>query len=132
MVIISDDNPVAHDPKQGGAAKALRKALAAWRKAGVTLVVATPWETRRRDKSDFADLILAHGPDVVRQRIQAALQPGRAVVERVPLAEAERQVTAASDAFYAKVDRLSYAEPARHRGADTLQPRRHLRGEDQG
>ncbi len=107
VVAISDDNPVAHDAKQGGAAKALGKAVAAWRKAGVDLVVATPWEARRRDKSDMADVILAHGPDAVRARVQAALEPGRAVVERLPLADAERAVAEAVGAFSSKVDRIS-------------------------
>jgi len=109
VVAISDDNPVAHDAKQGGAAKALGRAVAAWRKAGVDLVVATPWEARRRDKSDMADVILAHGPDAVRARVQAALEPGRAVVERLPLADAERVVAQAVGAFFGRVDRLSAA-----------------------
>jgi putative DNA primase/helicase len=109
VVAISDDNPVAHDAKQGGAAKALSKAMGAWRKAGVDLVVATPWEARRRDKSDMADVILAHGPDAVRARVQAALEPGRAVVERLSLADAERVVAQAVGAFFARVDRLSAA-----------------------
>jgi len=107
VVAISDDNPLARDAKQGGAAKALNRAIAAWRKADVDLVVATPWQARRRDKSDFADLILADGPDVVRQRIQAALEPGRVAVERLPLADAERAVAEAAGAFFDKVDRIS-------------------------
>ena len=109
VAAISDDNPVAHDAKKGGAAKALNKAVAAWRKAGVDLVVVTPWEARRRDKSDMADVILAHGTDAVRSRIQAALEPGRAAVDRVPLADAERAVAAAVGVFFAKVDGLSEA-----------------------
>ncbi len=107
VVAISDDNPPSRDARQGAAARALNKATAAWRQAGVNLVVATPWEARRRDKSDFADLVLAHGPDAVRQRIQAALEPGRTAVERLPLAEAERAVAAGPGAFFTKVDRIS-------------------------
>ncbi len=109
VVAISDDNPRVNDAKQGGAAKALNKATVAWRKAGVDLLVATPWQARRRDKSDFADLILADGPDAVRQRIQAALEPGRVAVERLPLADAERAVAEAVGAFFDKVDQLSVA-----------------------
>jgi putative DNA primase/helicase len=109
VVAISDDNPLARDAKQGGAARALNKAIAAWRKADVDLVVATPWEARRRDKSDMADVILTNGPDAVRKRIQAALEPGRTVVERLPLADAERQVAAPVDVFFVRVDRLSEA-----------------------
>ncbi len=107
IVAISDDNPPARDAKQGAAARALNKATAAWRQAGVDLVVATPWEARRRDKSDMADVILASGVQGVRERIQAALEPACAAVDRVPLAEAERQVAAASGTFFGKVDRIS-------------------------
>lgn len=107
VVAISDDNPLARDAKQGGAARALNKAVVAWRKVGVDLVVATPWKARRRDKSDMADLILVHGPDAVQERIQAALEPGRVAVERLPLAEAERAVAKAVGTFFAKVDRIS-------------------------
>ena len=110
VVVVSDDNPPARDAKQGGAAKALRKALVAWRDAGINLVVATPWEARRQDKSDMADVILASGVEAVRKRIQAALEPGHAVVDRVPLADAEQQVAAAVGAFFARVDGLSEAQ----------------------
>ena len=120
VVVVSDDNPVAHDAKQGGAAKALRKAVTAWRGAGIDLVVATPWEARRRDKSDLADVILAGGVEVVRERIQAALEPACAAVDRVPLADAERQVAAAVGAFFARVDRLSEAQVERDRKARPL------------
>jgi putative DNA primase/helicase len=117
VVAISDDNPLARDAKQGAAARALNKAIAAWRQAGVDLVVATPWEARRRDKSDMADVILAHGPDAVRARIQAALEPGRAVVERLPLVDAERVVAQAVGAFFGRVDRLSAARVERDQKA---------------
>ena len=110
VVAISDDNPLARDAKLGSAARALNKAAAAWRKAGVDLVIATPWKARRRDKSDMADVVLACGPDAVRQRIQVALQPGAATVERLPLADAERAVAEAVGAFFARVDRLSAAQ----------------------
>jgi len=120
VVVVSDDNPVAHDAKQGGAAKALRKAVTAWRGAGIDLVVATPWEARRRDKSDLADVILAGGVEAVRERIQAALEPACAAVDRVPLADAERQVAAAVGAFFARVDRLSEAQVERDRKARPL------------
>jgi len=107
VVAISDDNPPAREARQGAAARALNKAVAAWRQAGVDLVVATPWEARRRDKSDMADVILASGVQGVWERIQAALEPACAAVDRVPLAEAERQVAAAVGAFFARVDQLS-------------------------
>ncbi len=107
VVAISDDNPPARDAKQGAAARALNKATAAWRQAGINLVVATPWEARRRDKSDMADVILANGSTAVCNRIQAALYPRAAAVKRLPLADAERAVAEAVGAFFAKVDRIS-------------------------
>jgi len=107
VVAISDDNPPARDAKQGAAARALNKATVAWRQAGVDLVVATPWEARRRDKSDMADVILANGSAAVCKRIQAALYPRATAVERLPLADAERAVAKAVGAFFDKVDRIS-------------------------
>jgi len=107
VVAISDDNPSRHDAKQGAAARALNKAMAAWRQAGIDLVVATPWEARRRDKSDLADVILANGSAAVCKRIQAALYPRAATVKRLPLADAERAVAEAVGAFFDKVDRIS-------------------------
>ena len=107
VVAIADDNPLARDAKQGGAAKALLKAVSAWRKAGIDLVVATPWAKRRRDKSDMADVILAHGPNAVWERIQAALRPSGAKIDRVPLAEAERAVAASMAVFFAKITETS-------------------------
>ena len=107
IVVVADDNPKSFDPKKGAAARALNKALAAWRQTGVDLVVATPWEARRRDKSDMADVVLAHGPDAVRQRIQAALQPRAVKVQRLPLADAERAVTKAQRPFFDRVNGIS-------------------------
>ncbi len=77
VVVVSDDNPPAHDAKHGAAARSLNKAAAEWRKAGVDLVIATPWEVPRRDTSDMADLIVLHGAGAVRDRITAALRVPR-------------------------------------------------------
>ncbi len=104
VVVISDDNPPTHDARYGQAAKALRKAIQAWRKAGVDLVVATPWKVRRKDRSDFADVILHHGVEAVRRRVQEALQPASVKMERVSLASARRSVAHAVTAFFDRVD----------------------------
>jgi len=77
IVVVSDDNPPAHDAKRGGAARSLGKAVTEWRKAGVDLVVVTPWEVPRHDASDMADLILSRGVEAVRDRIAAALRVPR-------------------------------------------------------
>ena len=70
VLAISDDNPPVNDPKYGRAARSLSQAVAGWRGAGVDLVIATPWETRRYDRSDFADVILAHGVEAVRSYLE--------------------------------------------------------------
>ncbi|MGI4811741.1 MAG: toprim domain-containing protein, partial [Janthinobacterium lividum] len=107
VVIISDDNPAVHDARYGQAAKALRKALQVWRKAGVDLVVATPWQVRRKDRSDFADVILQHGVDAVRRRLEEALQPARAETKRLAVKQAQEAVGAAVGGFFDLVDAVS-------------------------
>lgn len=104
VIIVSDDNPDARDARYGQAAKALRKALQVWRKAGVDLVVATPWLVRRKDRSDFADVILQHGIGAVRGRVEAALQPARVEVHRSSLAAARKLVSDVVGSFFDRVD----------------------------
>lgn len=106
VVVLSDDNPPAYAPGQGAAAKALAKATTAWRKAGIDFVVATPWEKRRRDKSDLADVILLHGPDAVRTRVAVALGTVSPTA-RFTVQEARQAVAAAVAAFFGRVDALS-------------------------
>ena len=109
VVVIADDNPSAHDARYGRAAKALREAERRWRKAGVNLVVATPWRDRRRDKSDMADVILAHGPEAVRARIAWALDAGVSAIHRVPIAAARECLKEETKAFIARA--AASAEP---------------------
>ena len=99
VVVIADDNPSAHDAHHGQAAKALREAERRWRRAGIDLVVATPWRNRRHDKSDMADVILAHGPEAVRARIVWALDAGRSAIRRVPLSVARTRTAQVIQAF---------------------------------
>ena len=68
--------------------KAQRLALGRWHQAGHIVQPVWPWAVRRHDRSDFADLIMAEGPDAVRARIALALDPGGSPVRRVPLAVA--------------------------------------------
>jgi hypothetical protein len=63
-VLLADDDP---------ADLALAKKLAEWLRAGTDIRVATPWQVRRHDKSDFNDLLQIEGIDAVRARIEAAL-----------------------------------------------------------
>ncbi|MFT8246591.1 toprim domain-containing protein [Roseomonas sp. BN140053] len=70
VVACADD-----DPKDAPAAKQLRKAVSRWRSEARDVAVATPWNPRRYDKSDFNDLIRREGPEAVAARIKAALSP---------------------------------------------------------
>ena len=63
------------DKRTTPARKALREAVARWRRAGRHVVEAQPWSLSRGDKSDFNDVLKLHGPDAVRDRIDAALRP---------------------------------------------------------
>jgi putative DNA primase/helicase len=109
VVVLSDDNPPAHVPKHGAAAKALNKALREWRQAGFDLVVATPWPQRRRDKSDMADVMLAEGAGAVAARIAFALGAGRSAVQRVPIRDARDDLKARLQEFTGRA--ASSAEP---------------------
>lgn len=70
LVVCADD-----DPRNAPAAKAVSRAVSAWRKDSWDVAVATPWNPRRFDKSDFNDLLRDKGPLAVRTRIKVALQP---------------------------------------------------------
>jgi putative DNA primase/helicase len=99
VVVIADD-----DPRDTPAAKSLRKAIARWRSKGRSIAVATPWLTRRFDKSDFNDLVRSAGLEAVRARIALALKPqgpppGKAAV---PVATARLHLEAAMRSFFDK------------------------------
>ena len=107
IAVMADDDPPEHDARRGQAARALRKAVQGWQRAGLDVVVVRPWAARRRDKSDMADVILQHGQDAVRARIAAALEPSRTAPRRVPVVEARRRVAAAVGGFFERVDAAS-------------------------
>ncbi|MEJ0020707.1 MAG: toprim domain-containing protein [Acetobacteraceae bacterium] len=72
VIVCADDDLLNHpDPRKLAAARALAKAVQAWRAAGVWLAVATPSVERRQDKSDFNDLLQASGLAAVRARLVA-------------------------------------------------------------
>jgi putative DNA primase/helicase len=55
--------------------QALRRAVSTWERSGRRVVSLWPHETRRHDKSDFADLIAETGPDAVKRRYLTVLAP---------------------------------------------------------
>ena len=75
------------DNRTAPARKALREAVARWRRAGRHVVEAQPWPLSRGDKSDFNDVLKLHGPDAVRDRIDAALR-SQATTQGKPRADA--------------------------------------------
>ena len=97
-VVVARDDDAPHS----AADKALGKLVAAWRTAGVDLVVATPWLARKGDKSDLNDTLQAGGVAAVRARIAAALDPGIRAPRRLPVDEGRRVLGEAVAAFFAE------------------------------
>ena len=85
VVVCRDD-----DPPQSPAFVARRNAVRSWRKAGRTVVEATPWELPRGDKSDFADVLSGTGEAAVLARLDAAIAPLLAAQEERPSVEEAR------------------------------------------
>ena len=95
-VVLCRDDDRQHSP----ADKALIRTLACWRKAGIGVVVASPWPERRWDRSDFNDLIRQSGSSAVRDRIDAALRPGPTPPRRLLAQEGRRLANEAVNAFF--------------------------------
>jgi putative DNA primase/helicase len=70
LMVVADD-----DPRDASSSKQLNKAISRWRSEGRNVAVATPWPTRRYDKSDFNDLARKSGMASVRAKIDLALSP---------------------------------------------------------
>jgi putative DNA primase/helicase len=95
VVICRDD-----DAQQSPADKALSRAIADWRKAGVDLVVATPWPVRRDDRSDFNDVLVRGGIDAVRAQVDAARFPYGDPPSRLSVEAGRRQIETQCHAFF--------------------------------
>lgn len=69
IVLHDDDKPqaISKDPTQG--------AICAWKMDGYEVASAWPWETRRKDGSDFNDVLKTHGTAAVRARIELVAKP---------------------------------------------------------
>lgn len=90
VIVCSDD-----DPRFSPGARKLRRALANWRRAGLDVVMTTPWERRRYDKADLNDALKAGGVEAVRARVlRGLLDAGASNPQpaRLPVAEARRKV----------------------------------------
>ncbi|MDH3475342.1 MAG: toprim domain-containing protein, partial [Rhodospirillales bacterium] len=69
IVICRDD-----DPKNAPSLKALRYAIKKWRAEGRTVLEVLPFKLSRREKGDFNDALVEHGPQYLRDRIDAIRQ----------------------------------------------------------
>ena len=88
VVLCRDD-----DKRTSPAAKVGKTAIRAMRAAGVDVVDAFPWGTRRADKSDFNDLARESGLGAVRQRIDLAVIDRPSIGQiLVPVQEARRRI----------------------------------------
>lgn len=89
LMLLSDDNPRRYDARHGQPTKRLHKAVRDFRHAGVRVAVATPITPRRHEGLTFADIILQHGTAGVAERIEAAIAPAQATVERWGILDAQ-------------------------------------------
>lgn len=91
IVVCPDDDPRGHPTIQ-----AANKAVKRWRGEGRKVLVATPYETLKRDKSDHNDALQKHGRDYVAHRIldvlDASIECGR---PKTPLDQARKALAAA-------------------------------------
>lgn len=116
LVLRDDDKPYSPADHQ------LTASTNAWRRAGVPVVVVTPWPARRWDGSDLADVILAIGAHAVRGRIEAALPLATPAVQRVPVEEARVIVGQAVAGFFARVDAASIRSAQLEDGQEDPEP----------
>ena len=100
QVVLCRDDDMQHSP----ADKAVRKAVLEWRKAGADVAVATPWDSRRGDKSDFNDCIRADGTEAVTRRIDLALHPLPLPSHGAKIGEARQTLDTAVGAFFATAE----------------------------
>jgi putative DNA primase/helicase len=97
VVLCRDD-----DNRTSPAAKVGKTAIRAMRAAGVDVVDAFPWGTRRADKSDFNDLAQESGLDAVRQRINLAVIDRPSIGQiLVPVQEARKRIDRRVSEFFA-------------------------------
>ena len=99
QIVVCRDDDAKHSPSD----KAIIKTVAAWRKAGHSVAVATPWQFRQYNKSDFNDTIQRDGAGGIRRRIEAALNPGGNGPERLPIKVVREQLRKAMAGFFDEV-----------------------------
>jgi putative DNA primase/helicase len=96
VIGLVDDDPFSA-PSRKGLSEAIRK----WRKAGCTVVKATPFATRRQDKSDFNNLLKERDLEAVRERIEFCINPPKPTRRTVPADVARSELRDAVARFFA-------------------------------
>ena len=86
-VVCRDD-----DRRFSPADNALRKVVSAWRTAGHSVTIATPWRIRRFDKSDLNDVLQSQGTHGVQARIERALKVQATEIRREPIEIVRQQL----------------------------------------
>lgn len=113
IVACADD-----DPEHAPAAKLFRKAVAGWRSAKTSVVVAWPWERRCHDKTDFNDVLKTQGGRVIQARIQAAIEAAERGegLATVDIRVAEQMLTVAIRRFVSAANAWTPPEPGETAG----------------
>lgn len=94
-VIIADD-----DAEGSPRARSLARQVEAWRAVGLTVVIVTPWETPRGDRSDLNDVSQRSGIDAARARIEAALADAIDLAPAGPPPRRSSPATSSLPAYY--------------------------------
>jgi putative DNA primase/helicase len=108
IILCQDD-----DPPGAPALRAAKDALAKLTKLGLDAAIATPFNPRRHDKSDFNDLLREQGLDAVRQRIEAAVAGYETRhIDFLTLEEGQERLSEHIEGFFAQVRRSHYRKTA--------------------
>ncbi|WP_296710863.1 toprim domain-containing protein [Rhodoblastus sp.] len=108
IILCQDD-----DAPGAPALRAAKDALAKLTKLGFDAAIATPFNPRRHDKSDFNDLLREQGLDAVRQRIEAAVVGYETRhVDFLTLEEGQERLGEHMEGFFAQVHRSHYRNTA--------------------
>ena len=101
IFVCADDDPKhSADGKPALAYKTLQDALERWRTVGHGIIVIFPWPMRRRDRSDFNDLMQCDGVDAVCARINFFVNPKQLTPYRLLLDEARAKLDVTIGDFF--------------------------------
>lgn len=112
IFVCADDDPKhSADDKPALAYKTLQDALERWRTVGHDIVVIYPWPMRRRDRSDFNDLMQCDGVDAVCARINFFVNPKPLTLHRLSVDEARAKLDVTIRDFFRQAHGYLLASP---------------------